>query len=183
MVCQECKERPATLHFTKIINGEKSEVHICEQCAQEKGNISMFSGGSGFSLNNLIAGLLNTEQLVSNTAKPEGLKENKVLQCERCKMTFQQFTKIGRFGCSECYHTFEDKMQPILKRFHSGNTVHAGKIPKRIGGSMHLRKEIDELKEELKALILQEEFESAANIRDKIRGLEKKLSDEREEEL
>ncbi|RJR10131.1 hypothetical protein C4588_03870 [Candidatus Parcubacteria bacterium] len=181
MVCQECKERPATLHVTKVINGEKSEVHICEQCAQEKGNMSMFSGGSGFSLNNLIAGLLNSEQLISNK-KPEEFKEAKVLQCERCKMTFPQFTKIGRFGCSECYRTFEDKMQPILKRFHSGNTVHAGKIPKRIGGSMHVRKEIDALKEELKELILQEEFESAANIRDKIRELEKKLSDKREEE-
>lgn len=181
MVCQECKERPATLHVTKVINGEKSEVHICEQCAQEKGNMSMFSGGSGFSLNNLIAGLLNSEQLISNK-KPEEFKENKVLQCERCKMTFPQFTKIGRFGCSECYRTFEDKMQPILKRFHSGNTVHAGKIPKRIGGSMHVRKEIDALKEELKELILQEEFESAANIRDKIRELEKKISDKREEE-
>ncbi|MCA1321942.1 UvrB/UvrC motif-containing protein [Bacillus tianshenii] len=181
MVCQECKERPATLHVTKVINGEKSEVHICEQCAQEKGNMSMFTGGSGFSLNNLIAGLLNSEQVISNK-KPEEFKENKVLQCERCKMTFAQFTKIGRFGCSECYRTFEDKMQPILKRFHSGNTMHAGKIPKRIGGSMHVRKEIDTLKEELKELILQEEFESAANIRDKIRELEKKLSDKREEE-
>ncbi|MFE7064803.1 UvrB/UvrC motif-containing protein [Sutcliffiella sp. NPDC057660] len=181
MVCQECKERPATLHVTKVINGEKSEVHICEQCAQEKGNMSMFSGGTGFSLNNLIAGLLNSEQLISNK-KPEEFKETKTLQCERCKMTFPQFTKIGRFGCSECYRTFEDKMQPILKRFHSGNTVHTGKIPKRIGGSMHVRKEIDALKEELKELILQEEFESAANIRDKIRELEKKLSDKREEE-
>jgi protein arginine kinase activator len=47
---------------------------------------------------------------------------------------------------------------------------------------MHVRKEIDALKEELKELILQEEFESAANIRDKIRELEKKLSDKREEE-
>jgi protein arginine kinase activator len=73
-------------------------------------------------------------------------------------------------------------MQPILKRLHSGNTVHAGKIPKRIGGSMHVRKEIDSLKEELQALILQEEFESAANIRDKIRGLEKKLGEKREGE-
>ncbi|WP_223703275.1 UvrB/UvrC motif-containing protein [Sutcliffiella deserti] len=181
MVCQECKERPAALHFTKIVNGEKSEVHICEHCAQEKGNLFMFSGGSGFSLNNLIAGLLNTDNPIS-AAKAEGFKEEKVLQCERCKMTFPQFTKIGRFGCSECYRAFEDRIQPILKRFHSGNTIHSGKIPKRIGGSMHVRKEIESLKHELQELIIQEEFESAANIRDKIRELDKKLSDKREGE-
>ncbi|WP_404446886.1 UvrB/UvrC motif-containing protein [Sutcliffiella horikoshii] len=181
MVCQECNERPAALHFTKIINGEKSEIHICEQCAQEKGSMSMFTGGSGFSINNLIAGLLNTEQAIQSPQQ-EDLEPRKILQCERCKMTFPQFTKVGRFGCSECYHTFSDKMQPILKRLHSGNTLHAGKIPKRIGGSMHVRKEIDSLREELQELILQEEFESAANTRDRIRELERQLSEKREGE-
>lgn len=38
MVCQECGNRPATLHFTKIVNGEKTEFHICEHCAREKGD-------------------------------------------------------------------------------------------------------------------------------------------------
>lgn len=37
MLCQECNKRPATLHFTKIVNGEKTEFHICETCAKEKG--------------------------------------------------------------------------------------------------------------------------------------------------
>ena len=41
MICQECNQRPATLHFTKIINGEKTEVHLCEKCAQEKGEMFM----------------------------------------------------------------------------------------------------------------------------------------------
>ena len=37
MLCQECGKKPATLHFTKIVNGEKTEFHICESCASEKG--------------------------------------------------------------------------------------------------------------------------------------------------
>ena len=48
MICQECNQRPAALHFTKIINGEKTEVHLCEKCAQEKGEMFMFNGGIGF---------------------------------------------------------------------------------------------------------------------------------------
>ena len=36
MVCQECNQRPATLHFTKIVNGEKEEFHLCEKCATRK---------------------------------------------------------------------------------------------------------------------------------------------------
>ena len=65
---QECNQRPATLHFTKIINGEKTEFHICERCAQEKGNLFMDDGGSSFSINNLLAGLFNIE---SNMQQPK----------------------------------------------------------------------------------------------------------------
>ena len=57
---------------------------------------------------------------------------------------------------------------------HSGNTAHIGKIPKRIGGALHLKKQISEMKEMLKDLIDQEEFEKAAEIRDKIRAFEKR---------
>ena len=42
MICQQCETRPATLHFTKIINGEKTEMHVCEQCASENGDAFSF---------------------------------------------------------------------------------------------------------------------------------------------
>ena len=35
MICQECQERPATLHYSKVINGEKTDIHLCEKCADE----------------------------------------------------------------------------------------------------------------------------------------------------
>lgn len=35
MLCQECRKRPATLHYTKIINGQKTELHLCQECAEE----------------------------------------------------------------------------------------------------------------------------------------------------
>ncbi|UII56043.1 UvrB/UvrC motif-containing protein [Cytobacillus spongiae] len=174
MICQECNQRPATLHFTKIINGEKTEIHLCEQCAKDTGEKFMFGGASGFSINNLLAGLLNVEPGFSQ-AKQEAFKKEEIVQCEHCSMTFQQFIKVGRFGCSGCYETFKEQLKPILRRLHSGNSSHTGKIPKRIGGSIHLKKKIDELKIELKHLINQEEFEKAAEIRDEIRSLENSL--------
>lgn len=177
MICQECNERPATFHFTKVVNGEKTEIHICEHCAHE--NSSMFIDNStGFSINNLLAGLLNLEPSINKTQQ-DIFKKNEVLQCSRCQMTFQQFTKVGRFGCSECYKTFNKQINPILRRVHSGNTVHAGKIPERIGGSIHVRKRIELLKQNIKELIQEEEFEKAAEIRDEIRSLELKLNSSR----
>lgn len=179
MICQECKQRLATLHFTKVVNGEKSEIHICEHCAQHKGDMFL-SENPGFSIHNLLAGLLNIDQPFAGK-QASAFSQEQVLQCPKCNMTYQQFAKIGRFGCSHCYKEFESQLDPILKRIHGGNTVHKGKIPKRMGGNIHLRKELDELKQMLQKHIQQEEFELAAETRDKIKSIEKQLAHREEE--
>lgn len=175
MICQECNQRPATLHFTKIMNGEKTESHICEKCAQEKGEMFMMNGTSGFPIHNLLAGLLNVEHGFPQPKK-DAFQQDEILVCSQCNMTFPQFVKIGRFGCSNCYQSFKSQLKPILRRLHSGNWTHIGKIPKKIGGNIRLRKELEEKKIRLKELITKEEFESAAVIRDEIRSLEKQMN-------
>jgi protein arginine kinase activator len=175
MICQECNQRPAALHFTKIINGEKTEVHLCEKCAQEKGEMFIFNGESGFAFNNLLAGLLNIDPSFQKPSESP-FQQEEILQCPHCSMTFQQFLKVGRFGCVHCYETFQEQLTPVLRRLHGGNWTHNGKIPKRIGGSLHLRKQIEELKLDLRNAISNEEFEKAAEMRDQIRTLEKQLA-------
>lgn len=175
MICQECNQRPATLHFTNYSNGEKSELHLCEICAQEKGELFMMNNGPAFPINSLLAGLLNIEPGFQEKKK-KIYETEQVVQCPQCSMTFPQFVKVGRFGCATCYDAFREQLTPIVRRLHSGNSVHIGKIPKRIGGDLHLRKTVDELKQTLKNLISAEEFEKAAETRDQIRELERKLS-------
>ncbi|WEG12701.1 UvrB/UvrC motif-containing protein [Pullulanibacillus sp. KACC 23026] len=171
MECQECHIRPATLHFTRVINGEKQEFHLCEQCAKEKGDLSDMMVGSGaFSIHNLLSGLLNFDQPMSESNSHASKHEE--LQCEKCGLRYREFTKIGKFGCDECYQAFESKLDPILRKVHSGNTVHLGKIPKRTGKSIGVKRRIAELKDQLKQLIIEEEFEKAASVRDEIRALE-----------
>jgi protein arginine kinase activator len=175
--CQECHERPASLHFTKIINGEKTEFHICEQCAKEKGEV--IPGSTAFSIHHLLSGLLNFEQPFSGN--PSEREKTSSLKCTKCGMTYSQFTKTGRFGCSNCYTTFNEKLNPIFKKIHSGNTTHSGKIPKRIGDDLHEKRKLKELKQTLQQLISKEEFEEAAILRDQIRSLENKLKEKGEE--
>ncbi len=169
MICQECGKRPATLHFTKIISGEKTEFHICESCAREKGE--MIPGTpNGFSIHNLLSGLLDFEPSHNGLGvKPQ------VIRCDHCGLTYSQFSKLGRFGCSSCYKNFSERLDPLFKRVH-GNTVHVGKIPKRSGGQIQYKREIESLKRELQHRIELEEFENAASIRDQIRELERKIS-------
>ncbi|MFK2826813.1 UvrB/UvrC motif-containing protein [Bacillus sp. B190/17] len=173
MICQECKERPASLHFTKTLNGEKTEFHLCDKCAREKSEKYMFSYHPEFSIGNLLGGLLNLDSPFSS--KPTQYPQQKVLKCENCQTTFQQFVNKGKFGCAHCYEAFQEQLAPILKRLQNGNNMHRGKMPERMGGTLHLKKEIAELKTRLQQAIVQEEFELAADIRDQIRSLEKKM--------
>ncbi|MBP2242841.1 protein arginine kinase activator [Cytobacillus eiseniae] len=133
------------------------------------------NGATGFSINNLLAGLLNMNPTIQKHEQDSFQKEN-IVQCDQCSMTFQQFIKLGRFGCANCYKAFGDQLTPILRRLHSGNSSHNGKIPARIGGSLHLKKNIEQLKHQLKEIISKEEFEKAAQIRDEIRLLESQLN-------
>jgi protein arginine kinase activator len=174
MICQECQERPATLHYSKIVNGEKTDIHLCENCANDSNNKYIFSQIGGYSVNDLLAGLLK-----GNTGIYE-MKKNKVhqdqkLECPRCRMTFHQFTKIGRLGCSTCYETFMDQMKPIVKRIHSGNVSHTGKLPQKINGSISLKRKLNDLKVQMQSFIESENFEQAIKIRDEIRTIEKDL--------
>lgn len=171
MICQDCGQKPATLHFTKIVNGEKTEIHLCESCAGEKGE--MFNGSSSnFSIHHLLSGLLNFESPPSSIGETP---TERILRCENCGLTYSQFSKSGRFGCVECYQHFSQRLDPIFRRIH-GSMEHSGKVPQRSGGEIKIKKEINELKRKLQQKVESEEFEQAAAIRDQIKTLEKQLA-------
>lgn len=171
MICQECKQRPATLHFTKIVNGEKTEFHLCEFCASDKGDIFP-SPTSSFPIHQLLSGLLNFSP---NTSSYGGINTEKPMRCETCGLTYSQFSKSGRFGCADCYKHFGDRLDPLFRRIHHGNMEHRGKVPGRAGGEIKLKKELQQLKLDLQQKVLNEEFEQAAGIRDKIKQLEQQI--------
>ncbi|MDB5085723.1 MAG: hypothetical protein JWN30_2609 [Bacilli bacterium] len=167
MDCSECGNRPATVYFTKITNGSKTEMHLCEVCAKEKGEL-LGTTPNGFSINSLLAGILNFESQGIPVSAPQ------TLRCNTCGLTFNQFSQIGRFGCSDCYQAFEPRLDPLLRRIHGG-TTHTGKIPARSGGVIQKRREIDQLRHQLNDRIQKEKFEEAASLRDQIRALESEL--------
>jgi protein arginine kinase activator len=88
-------------------------------------------------------------------------------------MSYNEFNKTGKIGCSNCYKVYGDKLVPLLRRLH-GNIQYNGKIPSRAFGSVKLSREITKLKEQLDAAIKNEEYEKAAVLRDQIRNLESK---------
>jgi protein arginine kinase activator len=171
MLCPECGKRPATIHYTKIINGHKTEFHLCEVCAQEKGEY-MPGFSNGFSFHQLLSGLLNFE--TSSTSGAHDSYNSQALRCPNCGLTYNQFSKIGRFGCGDCYKTFHDRLDPLLRRIH-GHSSHHGKIPARAKGELKIKRQLEKLKEQLALKVKAEEFEEAARLRDQIRALQERL--------
>ncbi|MDF2947668.1 MAG: UvrB/UvrC protein [Bacillales bacterium] len=177
MLCQQCNKNNASIHFTKIVNGEKNEYHLCEVCAEENGAILSFGFNDNFSVNNLLSGLLNINQ-----SQGYSQSNNKVntfaIKCKKCGLAYTELSKLGRLGCSDCYKAFDNYLQPLIRRLHSGNFQHTGKVPKRGGKHISLSKKLNSLKQELKVLISNEDFENAAIVRDKIKELENQVINE-----
>lgn len=169
MLCQNCQQRPATVHLTKIINFAKTEMHLCEVCAKAAGNELGIIFGTNFTFQNLIAGLLGDSSLELEQQPNIG-----ALSCPNCGLTFSDFKNTGLLGCGECYRHFKTGLDPLLKKVH-GSITHTGKVPRRTGGKVRIKKEIQDLRIQLQQAIQKENYEQAANLRDKIRQLEKEL--------
>lgn len=180
MLCDVCKKNQATVHFTQIVNGVKKECNLCESCAKENSGFDMIqdmNSDEGIFFQNILNGIIDyiNQSPAINTKEEE-------LVCKNCNTTFNEFKKNGYFGCSDCYENFNELLDPIIKRVQ-GSNEHIGKIPKKSGKNLIEKKKLTKLKEELQKVISLEEYEKAAVIRDKIKFLQEKGGQEKDEKL
>ena len=179
MLCDNCKTNNATVRYTEIINGEKKEMHLCEECSHKLG-IDNLSFNMPINFSSFFGGLLDDE-FESPEFEPlfSTLKE---LKCDNCNMTYDEFTKEGKFGCEKCYNVFSSKIDPLLKRLH-GSNKYMGRKALNSSINNEIKKEIKEenkeetklqkLQSDLKKAIADERYEDAAKIRDEIKKIEK----------
>ena len=166
MLCDICGKNQATVHLTEIIDNQMNELHLCEECARQK-SAQM---EQQFGLSDLLAGLADFEK------SPKDM-DTTSLKCANCKLSYADFKKIGRLGCSECYSAFKKYLAPLLKRIH-GSVIHVGKSPAKITKVSKKKPDLQELRLQLQKAIDTEAFEEAAQIRDQIKELEKKQENE-----
>ena len=102
---------------------------------------------------------------------PKSTLTARAIRCEKCGNTFNDIVNSGKIGCADCYTTFYDKLLPSLQRIH-GKTRHEGKNPTiikaEVNESVH---ELQALENELKTAISEQNFEKAAELRDRINNL------------
>ena len=66
---------------------------------------------------------------------------------------------------------FRDELMPLLENIH-GETRHSGKVPKRAPRNTQQQTTLIQLRNELKRAVAAEDYEAAARLRDKIKGIE-----------
>jgi protein arginine kinase activator len=159
--CDICG-KPATVHFTQIVNNKVHKVDLCEACAQAKG----VTDPSGFSLADL---LIKTALDTSDTPVPAGIR------CEQCGFTQADFKKFGRFGCPSCYEAFKSMIDPMLEGMHKG-TKHIGKVPHCAIGRINYKERLEKLESSLHEAVKSERYEDAAHFRDEIAQIKQNMS-------
>jgi protein arginine kinase activator len=164
MLCCICKEREATVHLTQIAGDKMQKVDLCEECAKTKG----VNDPTGFSLADLLLGLGASQELDHASGGVE-------VKCPRCGFTQADFKKTGRLGCAECYKTFGEGLEGLLKSMHKG-TRHVGKVPECLRQTRDLSDRLMGLQKKLNKAIEEENFEQAAQLRDEIKQMSAQLS-------
>ena len=158
MLCQRCKKQAATIHLTEILQNEKRERHLCEDCAREEG----VAVKAQLNLQDILSGMLEAHQTAGKEAN---------LTCPDCGLTYAEFRNLGRLGCPNDYEAFAEPLKEVLEKVHGG-TEHLGKVPRRAGAGAHAQRELLQLRRRLQEAIESEQYEEAARLRDLIRNKE-----------
>ncbi|MBA3257927.1 MAG: UvrB/UvrC motif-containing protein [Gemmatimonadales bacterium] len=165
MSCDQCREREAVIHLTQIVNEQVTTLHLCERCAAEKG-VESPGGVAKTPLGTFLAAM--GKGYPEQTAIPARGGDS----CQRCGGSLQDFRESGRLGCPECYRSFEAPLRDLLRRLH-GSTHHMGERYVE-AGQPHAENgsQAADLKEQLRLAVETENFELAAELRDRLRVAE-----------
>ena len=198
MLCQKCNKNEANVKYTEIINGEKNEMMLCEECSHKLG-INNMNFNIPIDFSNFFGGLLEDEIYNEKEFMPL-FQKVKELKCDSCNMTYDDFINKGKFGCPECYNVFSNKIDTLLNRLHGSSKYLGRKALKNVSNKIDKQNinlkyqeieenkienniknkkenenenELEKLQKDLKKAILEERYEDAANIRDEIKKIQK----------
>lgn len=166
MICQSCKEKTATVHLTEISGGQRSERHLCQECAQQHG----LAVKTQIPLNELLSTLLSAQPQsneVPSASSTEGERP-----CPVCGMTLKRFSKESLLGCPHDYQEFKQELTPLIEQTQNGKIRHCGKVPSRMPQEDRKDIELSNLRRQLDEAVKNEDYETAARLRDQMKSYE-----------
>jgi protein arginine kinase activator len=177
VLCENCKEREGVFTVTTVSGGTTKKIQLCEKCAAERGVEQTPAPPPQ------IGELLQKVQQQMSAAAAAGAASGGATalgmaavrdqsRCSFCSATLGDFRATGRLGCAHCYGAFESQLRELLRRVHGSarHTGHRYEAPRP--DDLQRRSTVVELRDRLRKAIETEQFELAADIRDRLRVLE-----------
>ena len=105
MDCDICGKK-AKVHLTQLVGGQIKKITLCDDCAKEKG----VTDPTGFALAEMLLGKTPGKVVPAAPAVAGSGR-----RCPSCGFTLEDLRRIRRFGCAECYTTFRDDVNQMLR--------------------------------------------------------------------
>ena len=190
MKCQKCGKNNANVSYTRIVNGEKTELHLCSDCAKEM-NINV---NLSFGFDEMFSNFFEDFARVKSLAMPSftGLRNLNMafddLMNDSLFDDIPFFKDDLFFGSNRTLGASKDNLDDVLagiqkkhqkeknteKRKEEIDSKKAGvKKEENVDKAEDKKqKEINQLKAKIQEYIKSEEYEKAAVLRNQIKKLE-----------
>lgn len=169
--CQSCGHRPAVVEFIQVSGDERREMSLCRECALSVGMRAQ------------VEAFQRLSQLLMQQGHPAVPDDARALlqaKCSRCETVFETFMQTGLLGCPQCYADFHELLLPLLRRMHgvvrqigSEGVEPPRKEPDAVTDSENaaLPDTREQMEVALHLALLEEDYERAAVLRDKLHKL------------
>lgn len=167
MNCENCKNKKATVFYADDTGRQHS---LCADCAAPLGKIATYKPA-----NNQCSTFTPSPTLFSLASQdtPKCFfsqdTDSKEILCPYCATSLQNATESGRVGCPECYDAFSDYLFPATLPYEQAL---GARMPSSYRSALDRTRSITDLRSRIKTAIECENYELAAELRDKIRKLE-----------
>jgi protein arginine kinase activator len=143
------------------VTGEnRRELSLCRECALSMGVRAQVEAFQRLSQ------LLMHDMTMAGV--PDEMRAALGAKCGGCGLVFGEFVQTGLLGCPKCYEDFKDLLTPVLRRMH-GVTKKPAATQERSEVPAAGTKE--QLEMELHLALLEEDYEKAAALRDKLKTM------------
>ena len=170
MLCEKCKKNEAVVFYKETVNGKTKSMALCEKCAREAEDAGEIKGMSGGFFEDTFAGVNSIFGSLFGLPQYHQKAIGETKKSTLCGATFDDLVREGKAGCPECYKTFSDELSGTIAKIH-GTTSHTGNAPARFRAGREKKRQIASLEAELKEAVASEEYEKAAELRDRLKEL------------
>ena len=165
MKCDGCKKNEANVVLHMITNGQLATRSLCMSCARKAhGEMSQAFTTMGMNM----AGLEDLQGAAAQEA--EQLRLPRMI-CSTCRTPYEAINHETVFGCPQCYAAFHEQIIAYL----SG--LRGPEMPdEQLGEGQQERHPVihvttEDLRQRLKEAIHDEDYEQAANLRDRLKEI------------